>query len=272
MAEIWRLLDTGSSDAATNMAVDEAILLEHRAGRVPPTLRFYTWDPPALSLGYAQSLEKEVDVTALKAKGFGLVRRLTGGRAVLHDKEITYSIVVKEDHPLMAGGVLPSYLRVARALARGLELLGIKVEIASGREKVLSQHTSAACFDAPSWYEITVGGRKLIGSAQTRKGGVVLQHGSLVLRQNVEGLFEVLKFPSPEERYKLQEKFARRACGLEEVLGRPVSKEEIKEAIVRSFEELYGLRLLPGKLTPGEEKLVEELRVKYSSPEWNARR
>lgn len=272
MAEIWRLLDTGALDAATNMAVDEAILWEHRAGRVPPTLRFYAWDPPALSLGYAQSLEKEVDLAILKAKGFGLVRRLTGGRAVLHDKEITYSIVVREDHPLMAGGVLPSYLRVARALAKGLELLGVRVEIASGRQKVLSQHTSAACFDAPSWYEITVGGRKLIGSAQTRKGGVVLQHGSLVLRQNVEDLFAVLKFTFPEKRQELQAEFARRACGLEEVLGRPISKEEVKEAIVRSFEELYDLRLLPGKLTSGEEKRVEELRVKYSSPEWNARR
>ncbi|MGI9952379.1 biotin/lipoate A/B protein ligase family protein [Moorellaceae bacterium AZ2] len=271
MAETWRLLDTGIADGPTNMAVDEAILQEHQAGGVPPTVRFYGWDPPTISLGYGQSLEKEIDVAALEKRGLGLVRRLTGGRAVLHDREVTYSIVVREDHPLVEGGVLPSYLRIARVLARGLQSLGAQVEVASGRKNI-GEHSSAACFDAPSWYEITVGGRKLVGSAQTRKGGVLLQHGSIVLQLNAEDLFAVLRFSSPARRQKLQEKFGLQACGLWEVLGRPVDPAEVKEAITRAFAEVYAVHLVPGELTPREKTRVEELRRKYASREWNWRR
>lgn len=271
MAEMWRLLDTGIADGPTNMAIDEAILQEHRAGNAPLTVRFYGWDPPTISLGYAQSVEKEIDLVALRERGLGLVRRLTGGRAVLHDREVTYSLVVVEDHPLVEGGVLPSYLRIARVLAQGLKSLGAKVEIASGKKNT-GEHSSAACFDAPSWYEITVEGRKLIGSAQTRKGGALLQHGSIVLKQNIEDLFAVLKFSSPERRQKLKEKFSRQACGLEEILGRPVAPVEVKEAIIKAFAEIYDIQLVPGELTPEEKILAAELRQKYASEEWNRRR
>ncbi|KUK12612.1 MAG: Octanoyltransferase LipM [Moorella sp. 60_41] len=271
MAETWRLLDTGIADGPTNMAVDEAILQEHQAGGVPPTVRFYGWDPPTISLGYGQSLEKEIDVAALEKRRLGLVRRLTGGRAVLHDREVTYSIVVREDHPLVEGGILPSYLRIAGVLARGLRSLGAPVEVASGRKNT-GEHSSAACFDAPSWYEITVAGRKMVGSAQTRKGGVLLQHGSIVLELNVDDLFAVLRFSSSARRERLKEKFALQACGLWEVLGRPVGPEEVKEAITRSFAEMYGINLVYGDLTPREKFLVEELRHKYAGREWNWRR
>ncbi|MGB9660843.1 MAG: lipoate--protein ligase family protein [Moorellaceae bacterium] len=271
MEEIWRLVDTGVADGATNMAIDEAILHQHRTGRVPPTLRFYCWKPPTISLGYAQSVEKEIDLSTLRERGLGLVRRLTGGRAVLHDREVTYSLVVREDQPLVEGGVLPSYLRIARVLARGLKALGAEVELATGK-KHAGEHSSAACFDAPSWYEITVEGRKLIGSAQTRKGGAVLQHGSIVFKQNIEDLFAVLKFSSPERRQKLKERFSQQACGLEEVLGRPVPPAEVKEAIIKAFAEIYNIRLVPDELTPEERILAEELRVKYASEEWNRRR
>lgn len=271
MSEMWRLLDTGVADGPSNMAIDEAILQQHRAGNAPPTVRFYGWDPPTISLGYAQSVEKEIDLGALRERGLGLVRRLTGGRAVLHDREVTYSVVVREDHPLVEGGVLPSYLRIARVLARGLKSLGAEVEIASGK-KSTGEHSSAACFDAPSWYEITVEGRKLIGSAQTRKGGALLQHGSIVLKQNIEDLFAVLKFSSPERRQKLKEKFSRQACGLEEILGRPVAPVEVKEVIIKAFAEIYDIQLVPGELTPEEKILAAELRQKYASEEWNRRR
>ncbi|KYH31922.1 lipoate--protein ligase family protein [Neomoorella mulderi] len=271
-AETWRLLDTGVADPYTNMAVDEAILLEHREGKTPPTLRFYAWSPPTISLGYFQQLEKEIDLEAVKERRLGLVRRLTGGRAVLHDNEVTYSVVAREDHPLMTGGIRPSYLRLAEALALGLRELGAPVEIASGRKGGQDEHTSAACFDAPSWYEITCGGRKLVGSAQTRKGGVVLQHGSIVIALNVDDLFAVLKMPSEAVRQRLKDKFYHQACGLEDILGRRVEGEEIKAGIARAFTRLYGLEFIRGELTDGEKGRLDELRAKYASKDWLERR
>ncbi len=271
-AETWRLLDTGVLDPYTNMAIDEAILLEHREGKTPPTLRFYAWSPPTISLGYFQQLEKEIDLAAVKERGLGLVRRLTGGRAVLHDDEVTYSVVAREVHPLMAGGIRPSYLRLAEALALGLKELGAAVELASGRKGAHEEHTSAACFDAPSWYEITSSGRKLIGSAQTRKGGVVLQHGSIVITLNVDDLFAALKMPSEAVRQRLKNKFYRQACGLKEIVGRKVAGEEIKGAIIRAFTRLYGMEFIPGELTEGEKARLEGLKVKYAGREWLERR
>ncbi|OIQ12323.1 lipoate--protein ligase family protein [Neomoorella thermoacetica] len=271
-AETWRLLDTGVSDPYTNMAIDEAILLEHREGKTPPTLRFYAWSPPTISLGYFQQLEKEIDLEAVKERGLGLVRRLTGGRAVLHDDEVTYSVVAREDHPLMIGGIRPSYLRLAKALAAGLRELGAPVEIASGRKGGREEHTTAACFDAPSWYEITCGGRKLVGSAQTRKGGVVLQHGSIVLTLNGDDLFAVLKMPSEAVRQRLLAKFYHQACGLEEVLGRRVEAGVVKENIVRAFTRLYAVEFVPGGLTEGEKGRLKELRAKYAAADWLKRR
>ncbi len=272
LAETWRLLDTGVADPYTNMAIDEAILLEHREGKTPPTLRFYAWSQPTISLGYFQQLEKEIDLEAVKERRLGLVRRLTGGRAVLHDDEVTYSVVAREDHPLMAGGIRPSYLRLAEALARGLQDLGAPVEIASGRKGGREEHTTAACFDAPSWYEITCGGRKLVGSAQTRKGGVVLQHGSIVITLNGDDLFAVLKMPSEAVRQRLRAKFYRQACGLEEVLGRRVDAGVIKENIVRAFTRLYAMEFVPGGVTEGEKGRLKELRAKYAAADWLKRR
>lgn len=271
-AETWRLLDTDVADPYTNMAIDEAILLEHQGGQTPPTLRFYAWSPPTISLGYFQQLDKEIDLEAVKERGLGLVRRLTGGRAVLHDDEVTYSVVAREDHPLMLGGIRPSYLRLAAALAGGLRELGAPVEIASGRKGAHEEHSTAACFDAPSWYEITCGGRKLVGSAQTRKGGVVLQHGSIVINLNGEDLFAVLKMPAEAVRRRLQAKFYRQACGLAEILGRSVAAAEIKTGIVRAFSRLYGIEFVTSGLTEGEKGRLEELKAKYAGEEWLHRR
>ncbi|HHP51511.1 MAG TPA: lipoate--protein ligase family protein [Moorella mulderi] len=264
--EKWRLLDTGTADPFTNMAIDEAILWEHAAGGNLPTLRFYAWDPPTISLGYFQRADKEIDLEAVARRNLGLVRRLTGGRAVLHHHEVTYSVVAREDHPLMQGGVLPSYLRLANALAQGLRNMGAPVELASGKKR--AERTSAACFDAPSWYEITWEGKKIIGSAQTRKGGVVLQHGSIIIKLNVEDLFAVLKMPNEAVRERLKEKFLHQAAGLEDVLNRPVYPEEIKGHILNAFRELYNMEFVSEGLTPGEEARLPELRAKYASPQW----
>ncbi|MDK2820744.1 MAG: lipoyl(octanoyl) transferase [Clostridia bacterium] len=266
--ETWRLLDTGKSDPYTNMAIDEAILLKHQKGKMLPTLRFYGWTPPTISLGYFQDVHKEIDVEAVQERGFGLVRRITGGRAVFHDNEVTYSIVAREDHPLMTGGVRSSYLRLSTALVEGLKELGVPAEIVSGRKGNLNRHTTTACFDAPSWYEITCNSRKLVGSAQTRKGGVVLQHGSIIISLNVEDFFSVLKMPSEKLREYLKSKFYKQACGLEEILGVKVEARQVKLKIKEAFTKVYGIEFVPGELSEEEITFLKELKNKYASKNW----
>src|SRR5262245_26510639 len=193
MTETWRLLIDDFADSATNMARDEALAAVHASGVPPPTLRLYRWRPACLSLGRFQR-GAAIDRAACARDGVQIVRRPSGGRALLHDDELTYAVIARADHPLVAGGsVVDSYRLISAALLAGLRRLGVEAELtparrgddrrpttddrrmtsgAAGRWSVVSSQWSAACFDAPSSYELTVGGRKLVGSAQTRRDGV----------------------------------------------------------------------------------------------------
>ena len=164
----WRLvIEESPRSGAANMAVDEAIAAAAAAGTVPPTLRFYRWHLPTVSLGRHQKLA-DVDEAQIAARGYDLVRRTTGGRAILHTDELTYSVAGPIEEPHMAGGVMDAYLRFSNGLLSGLEALGLVAETASGRTRA-ARDLSAACFEAPSAYEITAGGLKLMGSAQSRR-------------------------------------------------------------------------------------------------------
>jgi len=269
----WRIINSGIADAATNMAVDEAILLAHSAGKVPPTLRFYGWQPAAVSLGYFQRATSEIDLDKCKAHQVDVVRRLTGGRAVLHDAELTYSIVVQEDYPLIPKTITASYRYFSDGLLAGLTALGIQAKMtvpvaAYGQGK--KQPASAACFDAPSHYEVTVHGRKMIGSAQVRKNGVILQHGSVLLRFSAEQFVELLRLPSAEKREQTVEMLKSRATSIEEVLGRPVTWQEVYEPMPEAFEAALGITLVSGELTEEERAISIELAAtKYSQDSWN---
>ncbi|MFQ5613935.1 MAG: biotin/lipoate A/B protein ligase family protein [Anaerolineae bacterium] len=268
----WRLLISPPADGATNMAVDEAIL--HALADAPetgwPTLRFFQWDPPCLSLGYSQRWA-DVDEAACARLGYTWVRRPTGGRAILHTDELTYSVIAPETEPRLAGSLIESYRSLSRGLLSGLNRLGSAPIQAKG-EKGRNPQQSAACFDTPSYYEIThTDGRKLIGSAQVRRRGMVLQHGTLPLRGDITRILEVLNL-AEAERASLKESLAARALTLEQALRRPVSFEEAVEAISRGFEQALNLRLEPGELTDREQALVEELRrQRYAAAEWNQR-
>ncbi len=204
----WRVIDTGIADAATNMAIDEAIMMAHASGDVPPTLRFYGWQPAAVSIGYFQQAEKDIDLSACAAAGISVVRRLTGGRAVLHDMELTYSIVVRDTDPSVPAAVIASYGHFSKGLLAGLRLLGINAEMNISRQaygqNIRNQGASAACFDAASSYEIKYDARKLVGSAQVRKYGVILQHGSILLSFSAQKAVSVLKHSSPEARISME--------------------------------------------------------------------
>ncbi|MCB0089524.1 MAG: lipoate--protein ligase family protein [Caldilineaceae bacterium] len=267
----WRLIiEDAPRSGSANMAVDHAIAEACAAGESLPTLRFYRWQPPAISLGRHQPLA-EIDLEAAAAHGYDIVRRTTGGRAILHVDELTYSVAAPKSEPRVEGGVMDAYLRLSNALVTGLHLLGVPADKAGGDTKV-SKDVSAACFEVPSAYEITVGGRKLMGSAQSRRAGYVLQHGSLPLFGDITRLIPVLSLPGPQ-RDLLTMQLAQRACTLNEALGGNeadiIGFEQAACTLKQGFEQVLNLQFKPGQLTPQEARRTAELlREQYANPEW----
>ena len=272
----WRLLRSPLADGATNMAIDEAILAAVAEGSGPPTLRLFGWSPPCLSLGYAQPAS-EVDAERLRLLGYGLVRRPTGGRAILHTDELTYSVIAPMDEPRVRGGVVESYQQLSAGLLRGLALLGLSVRADKQYDTAEpGQAKGPVCFEVPSNYEITAGNgarpRKLLGSAQVRKRGVVLQHGALPLTGDIGRICDVLAFDSEAERGQARQRVRERATTMAEVAGREVSWLVAAEALARGFTEALNLSLNPAPLTAHELELAERLRAeKYGTKGWNGR-
>jgi lipoate-protein ligase A len=252
------------------MAIDEAILTAVAEGRSRLTLRFFAWQPPCLSIGYNQATA-EVDITRCQQGGVDIVRRPTGGRAILHTDELTYSIVAPQGEPRVAGGVVESYRRLNAGLVRGLRLLGVDVAQAEAGH-AQDADVSAACFDAPSAYEVTAGGKKLVGSAQVRRKEAVLQHGSLPLQGDITRICHYLVVPSEERREELRRELRARATSLELVLGRVVPFDQVAEALVKGFSKALNLRLESGELSQHELALVQRFRrEKYTAETWNFR-
>ncbi|MFD2670587.1 lipoate--protein ligase family protein [Marinicrinis sediminis] len=281
MEKEWRFIDTGAQSPAMNMAIDEAILTAHAEGKVPPTLRFYGWNPATLSIGYFQKAEEEVDFSEVERQGIGFVRRATGGRAVLHDQELTYSIIVSEKAPGIPKTVNEAYRVLSMGLLHGFRLLQLDAEMvnlsSSDDKGKYAAASSAACFDSPSWYELVVEGRKIAGSAQTRQKGVVLQHGSILLDMDVDQLFSLLKFPSERVKERLMRSFNSKAVAINDIKSQigqpPATMAELRTAFRRGYEEGMGLQLTPSELTPYEMELAEQLASeKYGSTEWNRKR
>lgn len=278
-ASAWRFVHTGSRSPAYNMAVDEAMLVAHQEGRSPPTLRFYGWNPPTLSIGYFQQADREVDFERLKRHGIGFVRRPTGGRAVLHSGELTYSIVVGENYPGMPAGIEDACRKLSEGLLWGFRLLGLDVQ-SSGSGRIETgdlQSDSAACFEVPSRYEMVLGGRKLAGSSQMRAKGVILQHGSVPLELQADVLMDVLRYASEEERSRAKRVFERKAVAIADGMRRmdlPIpSMEAIEKAFFAGFREALAADLVLGELNVFEQELADRLSAeKYMSDDWNFRR
>ena len=271
----WRLLCDQPAPAAWTMAADEAMLIALSEGKISPSLRFYGWDPPAVSIGYFQKLNMEIDVAACAENEIEVVRRLTGGRAVLHEAELTYSLVVREDAPGIPTSVTNSYLYFSRAIVAGLRQLGVTAQMQQpeSQHRLVQSVSSAACFDAPSHYEITVGGRKLVGSAQIRRDGVLLQHGSILLSLNPEKQAAVMKSSCSIAGRGLADALAKRAIGLFDILERQVDFAVMLTAFQTGFEAECGLVLQEGSRTDREQAIIRDLAEnKYSSQTWNFRR
>ena len=275
MAETWRLLRHGPAAGATNMAIDEAIALAVAAGNAPPTVRFYAWEPPCVSLGRNQPFAA-VDAARCAALGYEIVRRPTGGRAILHTDEFTYSVAAPQEEPRVQGGVMDSYLRISQALLAGLRRLGVQADKAPATVRV-GPDVSAACFEVPSAYEITTGTRKLMGSAQSRRARYVLQHGSLPLVGAITRLVDVLALPAAEVA-ALRAELAARACTLAEALGvgdtsEEVSFDRVSAAMRGGFEETLDLTFEVGAPTGAELRRTAELiREQYANEAWTRER
>jgi lipoate-protein ligase A len=270
---LWRVINSGISRSYLNMAVDEAILEAHAAGEVPPTIRFYGWKPAAVSLGYFQQAAREIDLGKCRSLTIDVVRRLTGGRAVLHAAELTYSVVVREDHPLVPETITASYCYFSQGLLAGLRRLGVDAGLtvpgaAYGQTK--RRHTCAACFDASSSYEIAVDGRKLVGSAQVRKNGVILQHGSVLLDFDPCLLASLLSLPSAESRERVAAMLSQRAVALNEIMGREVTWQEVYESMTAAMGPALGVDMQLGHLSEKEQEVAGKLAdQKYSRGCWN---
>ena len=276
MTEIWNFINTGSKNPYYNMAMDEALLNFVSRGEIDPVIRFYTWNPATLSIGYFQRLQKEIDIDKVKEKGYGLVRRQTGGRGVLHDKELTYSVIVPESHPNMPSTVTEAYKIISQGLLEGFKNLGFETYFAIPRSKEerdkLKQPRSSVCFDAPSWYELVVEGRKIAGSAQTRQKGVILQHGSILQDIDIDDLFDMFKFKNERLKTKMKENFVQKAVAINDISNQHITLNEMENAFEAGFKKGLNIDFKPLELTEKQKEEVQELEEKYRSEAWMHRK
>jgi lipoate-protein ligase A len=264
MHETYRFLDTGIQDAALNMAIDEAVLAHHLRGEAPPTLRVFRWTQASISLGRFQSIEREIVSERCRELDVALVRRPTGGRAVYHRDEFTYSIVIGKRHGIPSG-VIAAYAYLAQGLLAALQRLGVLAELSDER---VSKHPSAACFASSTQADLTSGGYKLVGSAQVWKEDVLLQQGSLPLDDRAAEFFTMLRYPSEEARAEALALYQEKTTPLHTFVP-TVSLDDVAEAFRAGFSAALHVAFVPDTLSQSEwdmaHQLVEE---KYNKLEW----
>ena len=272
MEETWAFFNSGFHDAATNMAIDEMLLNWHSEGRIPPVIRFYGWKHPSLSVGHFQNEAKTIDFNGIRKHGCEFVRRLTGGSAVLHDHEVTYSIIVSEDHPNIPHSVNEAYYVLADGLLKAYRKLGIDAEFARPRLKRGDERT-AVCFETPAIYEMLVDGKKISGNAQTRRKGVLLQHGSLPISFDTKMLFDLFRFSSEKMRDRQREKFSRKATSIQEQIGKTPDYDQLVPVFLEGFRESLHIATEEFVLPDSWWAEIIQLRdTKYASDTWNERK
>lgn len=273
----WRLIKSQPASGAWNMAVDEAMLNSVGTGSSPAVLRLYSWTPPCLSLGYAQPY-KDVNEEKITELGWEVVRRLTGGRAILHTDELTYSVIASNHEPRLKGGILESYMRLSQALLKAVINLGIPA-VASPQTQTTQKNEKGqnpVCFQVPSKYEITYQGKKLLGSAQARKKEGILQHGTLPLQGDLDRILQVLNlnpyYKDSKANFGNKNDLFGKATTLESVLGTAPSWEEAASAFVKAFEEVLNITLIDDQLISEEKDRAQTLlEEKYANPAWTMR-
>ncbi|HEX8242784.1 MAG TPA: lipoate--protein ligase family protein [Longimicrobium sp.] len=253
----WRLLDTPPAPGAWNMALDEALARSVAEGGAP-VLRFYRWSPPCLSLGRNQPARGRYDLAALAARGIDVVRRPTGGRAVLHHRELTYSVAAPE---ALLGGPRRAYAAINRALVAGLRHLGAAADLQAATGERAPAPSLSPCFDQPVEGEVVDGGRKLVGSAQRRLGEVILQHGSLPIHDDQSLVSTFLLDPAGRED-------AGPPATLAGVLGRTPAWDELTAALAAGWAQTFCAAVVPDPPSAGELARAEEGAARYAGAAW----
>jgi lipoate-protein ligase A len=260
----YRFLNTGIQNAALNMAIDESILIHHLRGDVPPTLRVFRWDQPAISLGRFQGVEREIELEVCNQHHVALVRRPTGGRAVFHRDEFTYSIVIGKKHGVPSG-VVAAYAYLSQGILAALKQLGVQAEISDER---VSKHPSAACFASSTQADLTSGGFKLVGSAQVWREDALLQQGSLPLDDRSAELFSMLRFPSAEARQEALTTYNEKTTPLHTFVPQ-ATWDDVAHAFRSGFSTFLQNDFISDELSQSEWDLAQQLvEEKYSKLEW----
>ncbi len=248
--ERWFLFDGGPAPGARNMALDEVILGKAERERIAPILRLYSFRPATITIGYHQGLAHGLDLERIERDGIDVVRRFTGGRALLHEGELTYCIVARTDRSPFDMHLQASYLRISEALVHALRSIGVDARISGGRPQHGSRPFSKPCLDSVSRHEITAGGKKIVASAQRRSKRSFLQHGSILLTPESERIVDYM--PGREGS------LSGRATSIRGELGREVDPSLVGRAVVKGFEEVFGVSF--GELGLSEEEEREVLR------------
>ncbi len=266
---VWRLIHSGYQSGAQNMALDESLLEAVACGDSPPVLRFYRWRPATVTIGYAQSVVSDLDLDVCREAGLDVVRRSTGGRAVLHDHEVTYAVIAPLNSRHFGNSVLDCYRVIAEILGETLRQLGLPAQLVPGRPKGGHRNpVKALCFSAPSQYELVIGGCKVAGSAQKRHGQAFLQHGSLPLEMNVDLLRKALRM-APLESTAQSENIGwlNRWCDV------PLSIDAVEQRLTAVFAERMQIEWQHSVPTEAEERRAGILyRERFGNPSWTMKR
>jgi len=255
----WRLLKLKTADAYTNMAIDEAILIARMQNKVPNTLRFYMWNPSAVSIGRFQKLENEINLQACKNQQVDIVRRISGGGAVYHDKngEITYSIIVKTvDLGCKNLDLLGAYQKICTGLNEAVKILGAKADYRPP--------------DPNRCPNLSVNEKKISGNAQITKKGVLMQHGTFLLQIDYPSMFSLLKVPWSTDLEAVIRVAKRKLGCIKHDLNPDFSIQEAYNALVTGFEKALNVEFIEEPLTEFEQKLAKKLKKeKFVTEEWN---
>lgn len=249
-----RLLLTHYNSGPWNMAVDEAVLEAVATGKQLPTLRLYGWNPSAITIGYFQSLQEEVDTEKCKENAVAIVRRITGGGAVYHDKEITYSFIIPETDGLIVKEIIPSYKQISEGIIKALDSFGLNTQFVPIND-------------------LLVNGKKVSGNAQTRKQKTILQHGTILLDVDVKKMFSLLKVSDEKIRDKMITTVEDRVTSLKQQMGKDISFAEIEAALIKGFSTAFDIEFVTGVLSLEEQHRAAEIeKEKYLNPHWNGMR
>lgn len=277
LGETWRLLPLEAHTGPENMAIDEALIASIGEGGGLPALRFYSWRSPWVSLGPSQSAS-DLDRIACQERGWGVLRRASGGMAVLHRGQVAYALVLPSSHPVWEGDLVASYLRFGQPLQRAFRSLGVSAELAppganqdfTRGAPILAPRT---CFGALGAYELVCQGYKLIGNSQIRRRHASTQHGVIQLSGDQSQVSAVMAHASDEERAALGDYLHTHVGAVDRCAGHPVSALELTKAVVSAFTEAFNVCLEPATLTPFERARADELtETKYGNDEWTYRR